>query len=88
MRLSCIQRQPYGFAFSDLDPLAKNGDDLGLAGVGDDMRLRTRRLDKGDDTRQPPSLINSHMLGANPEDDVTPREGASAIVNCRSETVG
>jgi hypothetical protein len=88
MGLSCIQRQPYGFAFSDLDALAKNGDDLGLAGVGDDMRLRTRRLDKGDDTRQPPSLIDSHMLGANPEDDVPPREGASAVVNCRSETVG
>ena len=55
MGLSCIQRQLYGFAFSDLDPLAKNGDNLGLTGVGDDMRLRTRRLDEGDYARQPPT---------------------------------
>ena len=54
MGLTCIQRQLYRFAFLDLHPLAKDRDDLGLTGSGDDMRLRTCRLDEGNDARQSP----------------------------------
>src|SRR5580693_7522308 len=81
MGLTRVERQPYGFAFVDLGPLAKKRDDLGRAGMRDDMRLRTRRLDKGNGAGQSADRIETDMLGPNPEDHIASRESPSGLAN-------
>ena len=49
VRLIDGEREPDRFVFTDSQPLLKNGHDLRLTRVRDQMRFRTRRFDEGDD---------------------------------------
>ena len=49
VRLIDGEREPDRFVFADSQPLLKNGHDLRLTRVRDQMRFRTRRFDEGDD---------------------------------------
>src|SRR5580698_8301048 len=81
MGLTCVERQPYGFALVDLGPLAKKRDDLGRAGMRDDMRFRTCRLDKGNGAGQSIDWVETDVLGTNPEDHIASRESPSSLAD-------
>ena len=74
VRLGGVERELYGVAFVDSHPLLQHRHDFSLARMRDQMRLRARRLDKGDNDRDSVPLPDQiDRLRADAEQDLASR---------------
>lgn len=69
MRLSDVQREVDRFTLMNSQALLQNGYDFRLTGMRDQMCLRTRRFDQGDDARKSISSLQPNALRPDPEYD-------------------